>query len=270
VLELEQRALRHEGVIRLQLEERGGISGPEMQGLIELFGGWRHHPQPDALPEALETIQRLRLLALPEHKFGVAGAVMAACERHPEHAEALRGSYRALLSTIERAAPHLPRGDVSSPDEVEYLWMYWMVTGTPSILSRISGLIDRCDAVGKHAAGYLVAHSYLPEVAAEIQRLDSRNSMMYGVPVPGQSRTGIPAKQVHELVLALMALPGGRQRAVQVGWITALDSYEIFTRDGQTWPHAPAVWEGKPVLVQRASAEQLAVHRILLDAADEV
>jgi hypothetical protein len=70
--------------------------------------------------------------------------------------------------------------------------------------------------------------------------------------------------------MAVLALPGGRQRAVQVGWIESVASYVIFTRDGQVWPQAPAVWEGKPVIIRRASAEQLAVHRSLLDAADDV
>lgn len=277
VAELDVRAHAHEAAIRGQLDARGGVTGPIMRKLIDLFQYYRHTPRLEEISDALIVIEELKLFSLPEHKFGVGGALCAVMDLHPNEAEIWKKYHKHVLTAAERTAAHLPSGDVTRPEEIEFLWMWWMVTGEDSVLERIGGLAGRSDLVGQHALAYLMAHRQLVEVSDLLRSMSAKGTTVAGVPVSFAVTVAncVPQQDaVRRLSLHVLGLPGGRYRVVLVGWVNATEhlhaSFVIVTPDGLPVDGCPELWEDHPVRYLRVTQEQLAKHSQLLNAAEEV
>lgn len=276
---MDLRAREYEQEIRAAVEAVGGIGGPRLAWLPAYFASYRLDPDPGRFIEALGVIEEFKLMALPEHRHGLAGAVVGVLFKHAEQSDGWRASkHRSVIATAERITIPLVDQDIANPLMVDYLWMFWMTTGDTGTLKRIVRLALQPGQVGEQAAVLLAAHAMLPEVAVQLDQLAASGCAIGGTPVPLPSayttvRKDIPHAEVKSLYAHLIAIPGTRQRLVLVAWLPGTlevpQGFLAVTRDGHRFNGLPLEWEGYPVHVRRATVDEAKRHQAVLDAAEE-
>ncbi len=290
-----RRAEKREGVIRARLAKIGGITGSTMRAVSRFFCRYAETPRPDLFPFVLDKIQHLQIMALPEHRNGVGGAIAAVVSLHPEHQDAWRKAHTRLIESAERLSPPYIDEEVSRAGQTEYIWMLWLVTRDQSALQRIIRLAHRHDSVGEAALSLLHVHAMMPEVASVlVETLTARQARaMPHFQVPA---TDVPIEDIRSLKDAIVTPT--TQQVVLVGWlmgnpdapepkpkkarrkkslsslvteagnIARTGGFLIITVDGSTPPGCPLSWKGKPVVVRKARPEELRAHKAMHDAAE--
>ncbi len=262
---VDRRLARREQDIRDRVNEPENVEKVIFLGT--LFGNYRHDPHPDLVMDQLAIITDLELMALPEHRYGIAGALVGVAGLHPE----MKGHWKAaapkLLLAAERLTPSIEAEAVLTRDHIEFLWMLWMTTGDVLVLRRLFKEAHKGGQAGDCATAILALHVHLPEVDRELM-----NSMIEGrtvgrapvaVPAPQTNqRKDVPQAAVTELNKYMTSIPGGIDRVILVGWTPAQGgTFIVITPDGKMWDTCPKEWSGRPVAVLKADAQQLAIHQ---------
>ncbi len=287
-----RKAEKREADIRVALAEAGGVSGPTMRAISRYFGRYSARPYPELFMQVLEHVQRLQIMALPEHRNGVGGAIAAVVSLHPEYQDAWRATYPKLIESADRLSPPIIDEEISRPGQTEYLWMLWVVTRDQSALQRIVRLAHRHDSVGEAALTILHAHATMPEVQAVLlQTLAARQARM----IPHfalASSTDVPIEDIRSLKDMVTMHVANLKKVVLVGWLVGLPEapkpkrrrgtkpqleasanastggFLMVTIDGATPQGCPPSWKGKPVVVRKAKPEEMRAHRAMRDAAE--
>jgi len=260
---VDRRLARREHDIRDRVAEHER----QLVELGMLFGNYRDHPRPDAIQGQLSTITDLELMALPEHRSGIAGALIGTLGLHPERAHHWKGHSPKLYAAAERLIPPDGVEAVLTGDHIEFLWMLWLTAGDLRVLRRIFKEAHKGGHAGDRATAILIVHAHLPDVAHELLRSIATGQTVGQAPVPLPAahqgvRTDVPQADVSALTRHITTLPGGIQRVILVGWTPARDgTFLVITPNGQTWPDCPQEWAGRPVVVIKADAQQLAIHQ---------
>lgn len=247
----------------------------ELVALGILFGNYRMDPHPELVTSALTTITELELMMLPEHRYGLAGALVGVSSLHPEHKDSWKAHSPKLFAAAERLVPSDEAEAQLSGGHIEFLWMNWMTTGDPQLLRRIFKEAHKGGEAGERATIIVASHAELPEVQGELLRSAAAGRAVASAPValPPQGtveRKDVPQAEVTALNCHVTALPNGMQRVILVGWTPAQGgTFMIITPDGQDAPDFPKKWAGKPVVVTKADAQQLAIHQQILKRMEE-
>jgi hypothetical protein len=284
-----RKAEAKEREIRARLDSQGGITSPIMLSIFRYFHIYAQTPRPDLFDSVLQRIDELGLMSLPEHRHSLAGALAAVVAQHADKADVWR--LHRLVQTAERLTPPPSDEEVSRPGQAEWLWMSWVVTREAAVLQRVVRLANRDDSVGETAVTLLDAHAHMPEVQAALVALLAKRQAAVMAPFRHAPPSGVGAglvKVPDEVRAQVTALrehvtqdPAARRSVVLVGWVPpaaaptpTAATYLIVTTDGLppigaplTWP--PGVPDPLPVVVRKATPQQLAAHRQLHDAAEE-
>lgn len=288
-----RKAEKREAAIRVALAADGGVTGPTMRAISRFFGHYSARPHPELFLDVLGHVGRLQIMALPEHRNGVGGAIAAVVSLHPEYQDAWRAAQPRLIESAERLSPPIIDEEISRPGQTEYLWMLWIVTRDRNALQRIIRLAHRHDSVGEAALSLLHAHATMPEVQASlIQTLAARQARM--IPHFAVATTDVPIEDIRSLRDAVTAHVPNLKKVVLVGWLAGMPEapkpkrrgkakpqpesgadvvrtggFLIVTVDGGSPPGCPISWNGKPVIVRKAKPEEMRAHRAMRDAAEE-
>lgn len=247
----------------------------EVVGLGLLFGNYRNDPHPELMMDALATIIELDIMMLPEHRYGIAGALMGISGLHPEYKDSWRARAPKLFEAAERLIPSDEAEAKLTGDHIEFLWMHWMTSGDLHLLRRIFKEAHKEGPAGERASVLIAAHEELPEVRNELMRSIAAGRTVAAAPValppPATvDRKDVPQADVTALNRHVTALPNGVRRVILVGWTPAQGgTFIIITPDGLPASDLPKEWAGKPVVVSKADAQQLAIHRQVLKKMDE-
>lgn len=260
------RIARREQDIRDRVNE----NADKLLALGMLFGNYRLEPHPELVEKQLGFITELELMALPEHRSGIAGALVGVSGLHPE----MKAQWYALAPKLFAAAESLvPSGEAEAlltRDHIEFLWMLWMTTGDVAILRRLFKEAHKGGQSGDCATAMIALHSHLPEVATELLRSVEAGRTVGNAPVAlphlqTTQRKDVPQAEVKLLNQHVAALPGGIERVLLVGWTPAQGgTFIIITPDGKVWDACPKEWVGRPVAFIKADPQQLALHQQLL------
>ncbi len=273
VVASDKRIAKREQEIRTRLELPANQEAFVRLGAI--MGGYRADPQPAEIPALLRFITDLELMTLPEHRHGIAGALVGISGLHPELRDRWRAEAPKLFAAAEKLVPANEAEAAISCDQIEFLWMLWMTTGDAVVLRRLFKEAHRGGVAGERAAVLIAVHSSMPDVEQELLRSVEAGRTVGNAPVPlppaqASQRKGIPQADVTALNRHVASLREGIQRAILVGWTPAQGgTFIIVTPDGQDWPECPKVWAGRPVVILKADAKQLEIHQQVQRARDE-
>jgi hypothetical protein len=281
-----RRAERREAVARANLQSAGPadrvlklldhftragrlVSDTARAGHRERFG-W-----------ALDTIVELELMLLPEHRAGVAGAVVALLHQYypdvdrpddfmpvdkAEIEKVFIGPRAKLVDACVRMTPPPRDAEISRPNQVEWLWMAWATNKAAPLLSRIASLAHRRDEVGEMAILLLSTNAGIPEVQHVLQRLRQDQG---GITNMASGQQAI-RNDVSSLRLLLTADPLWRRQILFVAWIPGDDQgFVVVTRDGITPPNCPTLWRQRPVKVRAPLPAELAKHEAMRSMAED-
>lgn len=263
---VDRRILRREQAIRDRVNEHPD----KIVALGMLFGNYRADPRPEDMLAHLNVINDLEIMALPEHRHGIAGALIGVSGLHPERKRDWVARAPKLFAAAERLIPSDEAEAVLSRGHIEFLWMLWMTTGDPPVLRRIFKEAHKGGPTGDCASALIALHAHLPDVATELMRAIQEGRTVGGAPVsipPRQTvqRKDVPQADVSELTRHVAALPGGIARAILVGWTPVQGgTFIVVTPDGKGWAECPKEWKGRPVEFVKADAQQLAAHEQIL------
>ncbi len=257
------RIEKREDRLRSSFEAQGGMSGETMQAILAFFTEYPKRPRPHLFLLVIERIKELHLLSLPEHRYGVAGAIAAVYRLHPEHEDAWKKAEGQVLEVAENLAPPFSDEEIERPTHVDYLWMTWLVTADDGAWQRVYRLAHRTDEVGVHARMILHVNQTLPQVQAALEQLRLRGAV--GVQVfGGKGEQAPPVADVQALAQMLVEVPSNRKLVVLVGWmLTPAPAFQVVTPDGTKPSNCPDTWKGCPVLLRAATADEMRQHQIL-------
>lgn len=281
-----------EARLRKALDNAGGETGEIMTTLVRYFTSYATTPRPDLMLDALDWIQTLNLMALPEHRYGIAGAIRGVMDLvppvlvpdapdgdeielstpagpppEPLFIKAWRAGYPKILESVDRLVPPEHDIGITRTGHIDYMGMRWMVARSPLFLDRIIRLSHRDDDVGEAAAVFLDVYASMNEVqearlrAAGIHIPTAEQQRAAGaMAAEGMTR----AIQVDGLVRYLTATPSEREHMVYVGWVPGTPSaFVIATTDGQPPKHTPERWHDQAVSVRTATEAELSAHQEL-------
>lgn len=282
-----------EARLRLALQDAGGEQGEAMTTLVRFFLGYSKHPRPDLVMDAIDWIHALNLMALPEHRYGIAGSIRGVMDLVPAvvvpdgddielstpngpppeapDIQAWRRKYPKIIESVERLVP--PEHDVAlnRSGHVDYLGMRWMVARNPVYLDRVIRLINHPnDEVSDAADIFLQVYQGMPEV--QTARLIAAGITITAPEQVTQTTEQVTA-HIAELVEYLTATPSEREHTIYVGWVPGQQwvnqgtwteaGFVIATMDGQPPKHCPVTWHDQPVTVRRATPAELEANRAL-------
>lgn len=270
-----RRAERREAEARTHFEACGGPGGEVMQALSRFFALYAHKPRPDLFIDTLARIDELRIMQLPEHRYGVAGAIAAIFSLHPEHQDGWRAEVQKrpqlskILASAERLAPPLTDETIKSPGAVDYLWMNWLITRDNAALRRVFKLAHRLDPVGEAALAMLHLHAEMPEVQVELMgtlQKRQQSALPYATTIP----QNVPVQDVTALRQLVASTALAIRQVVLVGWLPGDDGgFLVVTVDGRRPSNCPTQWRQRPVKVRKANPEELRAHQELLARAED-
>lgn len=264
------RIEKREGRLRSSFEAQGGMSGETMQAILAFFTEYPKRPRPHLFLLVIERIKEMHLLSLPEHRYGVAGAMAAVYHLHPEHEDAWKNAEGQVLEVAENLAPPFTDEEIERPTHVDYLWMTWLVTADDAAWQRVYRLAHRTDEVGVHARTILHVNQTLPQVQAALEQLRLRGAAGVQV-VGGKGEQAPPVADVQALAQLLVEVPSNRKKVVLVGWmLTPTPAFQVVTPDGTKPSNCPDTWKGLPVLLREATADEMRQHQILSLTEDDL
>lgn len=251
-----RRIERREARLRASFEAQGGMTGETMGGIISFFNEYRTTPRPHLLLTVIERASELHLFTLPEHRYGVAGGIMAVYDLNEEKQEEWKSASRSIIESCVRMAPPSLDEEVVRPAHAEYLWMYWLVSGDGSTWERITRIAKRVDSVGMRLRTIL-SEQQLPEVQQLVSKL--REQMFGDIQVRSRIASEQPQAQVRSLGQMLLQYASNARRIVLVGWIEGEGNptFLVVTPDGTPPEGLLPLWHNKPVVVRAATADEL-------------
>ena len=300
---IDAREHRH----RAEFEAAGGIHGTKMRGILWLINAWHTRPRPDLVENFLKAIELLHLMALPEHRHGVAGAIVAMIGSLPKREQAAyrgmsmnelnptaaldageltpeggvptgKAPFAPLINSAHKLA--IPVDDVLDlrPGHIDFLWMQWLVSRDDMLLNRLVRLTTGHPNLEVRTQGTILlrAHVHLPPVADRLRAVQA----LLGATV-NRIPPNVPKAEVDELGAFLVKggvlTPGtapvqgvGLNTIILVGWRPGEDGgFFVVTPDGERPPNCPDKWKQRPLTVEKATAEQMEQHRAVLSARDE-
>ena len=281
-----RKAEAKEREIRARLDEQGGITSPVMLSIFRYFHTYAQTPRPDLFDSVLQRIDELSLMSLPEHRHSLAGALASVVAQHADQPDLqMRWRQHRLVQTAERLTPPIADEEVTRPGQAEWLWMSWVVTRDDPVLQRVVRLANREDSVGETAVTLLDAHAHMPEIQAVLVALLQRRQAQVMAPFRHVQPPGLVkiSDEIRAQVTALRehvtADPAVKRSVVLVGWVPpgggpAPATFLIVTTDGLPPIGSPLAWppgaaDALPVVVRKATPQQMAAHRQLHDAAEE-
>jgi hypothetical protein len=268
---------------RVAFEALGGVAGVRMRGVLWLINAWHKGPRPDLVEPFLTAIEALHLMALPEHRHGVAGAIVAimaglskreaaayrGLDEHGEPAAAqstARAPFKPLVDSAHKLA--IPVDDVLDmrPGHIDFLWTQWLVARDDQLLNRLVRLTtSHPNAEVRQEGGMLLrAHVHMTPVA---DRLRAVQALL----IPDQARIppNVPKAEVDELG-KLLVKGAGLATILLVGWKGGEDGgFFVVTPDGEKPANCPEKWHQRPVVVRKATEQELEQHRAMISARDE-
>ena len=280
-----------EARLRKALIDAGGEAGEPMTTLVHFFTTYHDKPRPDLMLDALDWVLALNLMALPEHRYGIAGAIRGVMDLvppvlvpdpaddialstpddapagpppEPPFIRAWREHYPKILESVDRLVP--PEHDVAinRTGHIDYMGMRWMVAREAQQLARVIRLSHRDDEVGEAAAVFL-------DQFGSMNVVQEARFRAAGIHIPtaesqaAAAREMERAQQVDDLVRYLTATPSEREHMIYVGWVPDKTggAFTIATVDGQPPKHLPGEWNGRSILVRKATGAELAANRRL-------
>ncbi len=296
-----RRAEKREQDIRAALAKVGGVTGPVMSAILRFFGRYAENPRPELFLQVIQSVANLQLMALPEHRNGLAGAIAAVVMLHPEHQDAWRQGKVGLImdgpvdahtcsrlakviEAAEAIAPPLSDEEVTKPGHIEYLWMTWIVAREEAVLQRVIRMAHRHDAVGESALQLLHAHGTMPEVQNQLMQV--LQARLRGIPHYKGAPPNVPVEDVRALQAMLVAQAaeqvgtgtgtgagarGGpahpRKHLVLIGWLPGeTGGFLVVTTDGKKPAGYVETWRQRKVVVRKAKPAEMQAHRALIDA----
>jgi hypothetical protein len=212
----DKKAEALEQKIRQRLLDAGGFASSGLRLLDSFFSSYKETPRPELFGKVCTTIIDMNLMYLPEHRFGIAGGVAAVVSLHPDLAPEWRKAYPALLASAERLALPLEDASILTIGQVEYLWLWWLVTRDEHCMTRLIRLSHRHGDVGNMAQALLLTHSNIPRVR---EVLETEGKSWNQSPIEAMD------VEVQHLAQALAGIPGvlcvGRQEDGMLVAVTA-------------------------------------------------
>lgn len=239
-----------EARLRLALDKHGGETGEIMTTLVRYFTTYATTPRPDLMLDALDWIQTLNLMALPEHRYGIAGAIRGAMDLvpilpqpegeetalttpddvpagpppEPLDIQAWRRGFPKILESVDRLVPPPHDVAINRTGHIDYMGMRWLVARNPLFIDRILRLTHRDDDVGEAAIIFLDTYNTMSEVQDARMRAAGIRVPTVAEHKAAQAATAegmARAMQVDELVRYLTVTPSEREHMVYVGWVPA-------------------------------------------------
>lgn len=204
-------------------------------------------------PITLAAIDEMKLMYLPEHRNGVAGAIRGLIELASARScplEWVPAEQQSLLDASRRLEPAAVDAAVTHPGHVDYLWMQWMVGRKSSVLERVGNIATRRDPVGEQALSVIVANAHTPEVTKALEHL-RRRVVRQATPI-GIPHEYTPTTSIKTLRQAIQNEPLARQLVVWVGWLPERRKIVIATRDGERPAGVPEKWDDIDVVARKA------------------
>ncbi len=240
-------------------------AGAALQDLVNFFGGYHRGPQPEGLDVAMQRIVDLGLLAQPEHRYGIAGAVHAIMHFHAKDAK-LQTKWRTdwvkQMAVIDACRPSEEDSEVTRPPEIDYLWMYGTTLRDEYTIDRIIRIGARTDLTGDAAVRVAHYHSMHPLMLQALARA-AMTTTTQGPPdlthpfYSVRSLTLLAAKSAtfQACVLCIGWRPAREPRGQDLGHPEALVAK---TPDGNLPRGFPTVWDNYAVVGAQATAAELA------------
>ncbi len=240
-------------------------AGAALQDLVNFFGGYHRGPQPEGFDVAMQRIVELGLLAQPEHRYGVAGAMHAIMQVHVTDAK-LHARWRAQwpkqLAIIDACRPSEEDSEVNRPPEIDYLWMYGTTLHDEYTIDRIIRIGSRTDMVGDAAVRVAHYHCTHPIMLQALARAAATTT------------SALPADSTHPFfsVRALSEFaaknPVFQACILYVGWrspraprgadLGQTEALVAKTPDGKLPRGFPTMWDGYVVVGDQATSAELA------------
>lgn len=206
---------------------------------------------------AFDDIIELRLMFLPEHRNGIAGAIRGLTELQHEcgcSSAWQRPTHAPLVESSKKMEPTAINSSIRFKGSVEYLWMQWLTAKNSNVLARLAELAQRADEVGQQALQFLVTCRDVPEVARLLERL--RDGLLReATPMGAAVSEYVPTSAIAGLQRHLADDPITRQVVVWVGWLQG--ELAVSTRAGLHPAGVPTRWDGINVRCIAASAQEL-------------
>ena len=207
-----------------------------------------------------DDILALKLMYLPEHRNGTAGAIRGLGQLLESRgfgalaqSSWIRPTHLPLVASSLKMEPPPVNSSIRFTSNVEYLWMQWLTAASSGVLLRLSELAQRNDVVGQQALQFLTTSREHPEVARLLSRLRAV-TVRDATPV-GSPPTFVPTMAISGLRKRIISDHVARQQVVWVGWLN--DAIAVSTRTGLHPVGVPDNWEGYRVVCQQASALEL-------------
>jgi hypothetical protein len=224
-----------EARLRADFESMGGITGVKMRGILWLINSWYKKARPDLVHNFLFQINALHLMSLPEHRHGVAGAVVAIISSLPKREQAAyRGMpvnelpfikdpvvadageetpadgvpivtsgkarsnapFKALIDSAYRLA--IPVEDVLDlrPGHVDFLWMQWLVSRDDVLLNRLVRLTTNHPSLDVKQEGAVLLRAHI-HLQPVADRLRAVQAFL--APAAGRVPPNVPKAEVDAL-----------------------------------------------------------------------
>jgi hypothetical protein len=106
---------------------------------------WAGHPQPERIPEALESLERAEWASSAELDLAIAGIVMAFESAYPDRKHAWRAAYPILRRRVKAAAG----ASADCPEWADYHVSQWLILRRESSLDAILDMIADGDECGR-------------------------------------------------------------------------------------------------------------------------
>ncbi len=207
---------------------------------------------------AMEALTELRVMHLPEHRNGVAGALRGLTQLAERRGCPISGwmpaLHQPLLDSSRKMEPSAIDSSITLPGSVDYLWMQWLVNRDASLITRIGALARRMDVVGQQAIRILLTHGHVPEVVKVLELM--REQTMREATPSGAPTGYVPTVSIHALRRHITADPLARQLVVWIGWEPG-KAIVLSTRDGLLPAGIPELWDGHAVKAQQATPQEL-------------
>ncbi len=235
--------------------------GVALQDMANFFGSYHRLPQPEGLDVVMQRITELQLLTMPEHRFGIAGAVHAVMHLHPPMQTGWRLKWPKQMAIMDECRPSEEDSEVTRPPEIDYLWMYGITCWDEYTIDRIIRIGLRGDMAGDAAVRVAAYHALHPLMLQALARAAATTTAAL------RPDTTIPAASIHSLALLAATEPIFQASVLYIGWrnaraaTTAIEAQEAAfvakTPDGNLPHNFPTCWDGYPVMGAQATAIEL-------------
>jgi len=243
-------------------------AGAALQDLANFFGSYHRAPQPEGLDVVMQRITDLDLLSMPEHRFGLAGAIHAIMHLHAADV-ALHSKWRKQwpkqMVILDDCRPSEEDSEVTRPPEIDYLWMYGITCWDEYTIDRIIRIGARTDMTGDAAVRVAHYHGAHPLMLQALARAAATTTS--GL----RHDPSIPTASIMTLARLAATHPRFQACVLYIGWRSAraahgadpghLAALVVKTPDGNIPRDFPLAWDGHPVVSAQATATELATWR---------